>query len=64
MDVDHFAKYFNLCRTVYLEGRTYPIKLMHAKETQPDYVHACLSTLFKIHQTAPAKYEISNYTTK
>lgn len=55
MDVDHFSKYFNLCKTIYLEGRTHPIKLMHAKEPQTDYANACLSTLVKIHQTAPPK---------
>lgn len=56
MDVDHFSKYFNNCNTVYLEGRTYPIKVMHAKEPQGDYLQAVLSTLFSIHQTAPPKY--------
>lgn len=55
MDVDHFSKYFNDCKTVYLEGRTYPIKVMHSKEPQADYLHACLSTIFSIHETAPPK---------
>lgn len=55
MDVDHFSKYFNNCKTIYLMGRTYPVKVMHAKELQSDYLHASLSTLFQIHETAPAK---------
>lgn len=55
MDVDHFSKYFNDCKTVYLEGRTYPIRVMHVKETQIDYLQAVLSTLFMIHQSAPPK---------
>lgn len=55
MDVDHFSKYFNNCKTIYLLGRTYPIKVMHAKEPQADYTQAALSTLFQIHDTAPPK---------
>lgn len=55
MDVDHFSKYFNDCPAIYLTGRTYPIKVMHTKNPQPDYIHACISTLFEIHKTAPAK---------
>lgn len=55
MDVDHFSKYFNSCKAIYLEGRTFPIKVMEAKETQPDYVLASVSTLFQIHETAPPK---------
>lgn len=55
MDVDHFSEYFNNCKTVYLEGRTYPIKVLHVKEPQEDYLQAVLSTLYTIHQSAPAK---------
>lgn len=55
MDVDHFSKYFNNCKAIYLEGRTYPIKLMEAKKPQEDYLLASISTLFQIHQTAPPK---------
>lgn len=56
MDVDHFSSYFNNCKTVYLEGRTYPIKIMHVKEPQSDYLYAVMSTLFKIHEEALPKY--------
>lgn len=55
MDVDHFAAYFNNCEIIYLAGRAHPVKVFHAKTSQPDYSHACLSTLFEIHRTAPAK---------
>lgn len=55
MDVDHFSKYFNNCKTIYLMGRTYPVKVMHVKEPQSDYLHTSLSTLFQIHENAPAK---------
>lgn len=56
MDVDHFSKYFNNCKTIYLVGRTYPIKVMHAKEPQEDYKQASLTTLFQIHESAPPKW--------
>lgn len=55
MDVDHFSNYFNKCKTVYLEGRTYPITVMHAKKQQSDYLYAVLSTLFTINKNAPPK---------
>lgn len=55
MDVDHFSQYFNNCKTIYLMGRTYPVKVMHVKEPQDDYVQSCISTLFQIHENAPAK---------
>lgn len=55
MDVDHFSKYFNDCEILYLAGRAHPVKVFHAKTTQPDYTHACLATLFDIHRRAPAK---------
>lgn len=60
MDIDHFGKYFN-CKGMYLEGRTYPVRVMHAKEEQDDYVHAVLVTLFHIHRTTPPKYVRSCY---
>lgn len=56
MDVDYFASYFGDCEPIYLGGRLYPIKVFHTKDTQNDYQHACLCTLFDIHKTAPAKY--------
>lgn len=55
MDVDHFSKYFNNCEIIYLTGRTFPVKVYHAKQLQNDYVHASLSTLFEIHRNAPSK---------
>lgn len=55
MDVDHFSKYFNDCKVVFVAGRTFPIRIMHTKQIQSDYMHTCLSTVFKIHQKAPPK---------
>lgn len=53
MDVDHFSKYFNNCKVVYMEGRTYPVNLFYTKQPQDDYQTACVSTFFKIHRLAP-----------
>lgn len=55
MDIDHFGRYFGV-KGMYLEGRTHPVKVLHAKETQSDYLHATLVTLFDIHRNTPAKY--------
>lgn len=54
MDIDHFGRYFGV-KGMYLEGRTHPVKVMHTKETQSDYLHATLVTLFDIHQNTPVK---------
>ncbi|XP_002065076.3 ATP-dependent RNA helicase DHX33 [Drosophila willistoni] len=57
MDIDHFGKYFN-CRGLYLEGRTHPVRVMHAKEPQDDYIHAVLVTLFEIHRNEPIDHDV------
>lgn len=57
MDIDHFAKYFGV-KGMYLEGKTYPVKVMHTKDTQSDYLHATLVTLFEIHQSAPPNHDV------
>lgn len=54
MDIDHFSNYFNV-KGMYIEGKTFPVKVFQAKESQSDYISACLSTLFKIHTESPAK---------
>ncbi|XP_017042943.1 ATP-dependent RNA helicase DHX33 [Drosophila ficusphila] len=57
MDIDHFGKYFN-CKGMYLEGRTFPVRVMHAKEEHEDYVHTVLVTLFHIHRTTPRNHDV------
>lgn len=54
MDVDHFSKYFNNAKVLYLEGRQYPVKVLNAKQPQSDYLQSCLSTIFQIHLEEPA----------
>ncbi|XP_059166175.1 ATP-dependent RNA helicase DHX33-like isoform X2 [Physella acuta] len=58
MDVDHFSEYFNKAPVLYLEGRQYPIQVMHTKEPQSDYLFASLVTLFQIHKEAPAGEDV------
>ncbi|EDV58472.1 ATP-dependent RNA helicase DHX33 [Drosophila erecta] len=57
MDIDHFGKYFN-CKGLYLEGRTYPVRVMHTKEEHEDYIHTVLVTLFHIHRTTPRNHDV------
>ncbi|EDW57876.1 ATP-dependent RNA helicase DHX33 [Drosophila virilis] len=57
MDIDHFGKYFNV-KGMYLEGRTHPVRVLHAKETQEDYIHAALVTLFDIHRHEPINHDV------
>lgn len=55
MDVDHFSKYFNNSKVLYLEGRQFPVKIYQAVDRQEDYAFSCLVTIFQIHKEAPAK---------
>lgn len=56
MDVDKFTEYFQ-APVLYLEGRQHPVAIHHSKKTQEDYVFAAMVTIFKIHRSAPAKYD-------
>ena len=53
MDCDHFASYFSDCPIVYLQGRTYQVKVYQMVEKM-HYIEACLKTVVEIHQTQPA----------
>lgn len=55
MDVDTFRKYFDNCPVIYLEGRTHPVTIYHAKTKQDDYQYAAVCTIFQLHATTPAK---------
>lgn len=57
MDIDHFGKYFCV-KGMYLEGRTHAVSIMHAKESQDDYIHAALVTLFDIHRHEPINNDV------
>ncbi|XP_013101680.1 ATP-dependent RNA helicase DHX33 [Stomoxys calcitrans] len=57
MDIDHFGRYFGV-KGMYLEGRTHPVRVMHAKESQSDYLHATLVTLFDIHRNTPSNHDV------
>jgi len=58
MDVDHFSEYFNKAPVLYLEGRQFPIKVLHTKEEQSDYAFSSIVTLFKIHKEAPEREDV------
>lgn len=60
MDADHFANYFNGCNVIYLEGRLFPVKVWHMKEStrNMDYEEICLHTLFNIHMTEPLSEDV------
>lgn len=48
MNVDLFSTYFNQAPVLYLQGRQYPIDVFHVQDTQTDYIHASLITLFQV----------------
>ncbi|CAG9814092.1 unnamed protein product [Phaedon cochleariae] len=58
MDVDHFSRYFNNCKAVYLEGRTYPVNIYYTIKPHDDYQTSCVATFFKIHKEAPPDHDV------
>lgn len=55
LDVEKFTSYFNNCKSVYIEGRVFPVNLFYLNTPNEDYPTACVSTFFKIHREAPPK---------
>lgn len=53
LEADHFSRYFNGAKVLYIEGRQHPIQMMYAVEQQKDYVHAALVTIMQLHQEMP-----------
>ncbi|XP_076445532.1 ATP-dependent RNA helicase DHX33-like [Babylonia areolata] len=51
MDVDHFSSYFNNAPVLYVEGRHFPVQVLHSAQPQSDYLFASLVTLFEIHKS-------------
>ena len=39
--------------TCYIEGRQFPVKILYSPEPVPDFVDACLRTIFQIHYKEP-----------
>ncbi|KAL8840704.1 MAG: hypothetical protein Q9170_001222 [Blastenia crenularia] len=51
LDAAKFAEYFNQCPIFMIPGRTYPVEILYAKETETDYLDAALITVMNIHLT-------------
>ncbi len=58
MDVDEFSAYFNKAPVLYLEGRQFGVEVFHSALEQTDYHFAAISTVFKVHRTAPVDHDI------
>lgn len=61
MNVDLFSNYFNQAPVLYLQGRQYPIDVFHVQDTQTDYIHASLITLFQVKRRISNVDEICYY---
>ncbi|MCJ1454314.1 DEAH-box ATP-dependent RNA helicase prp22 [Mycoblastus sanguinarius] len=53
LEADKFSEYFNKCPIFTIPGRTYPVEVMYANETETDYLDAALVTVMQIHLTEP-----------
>ena len=50
LEAEHFARYFNNAKIVYVEGRRHPIKMMYTVDLQTDYIQAALVSTLQMHQ--------------
>ena len=53
LEAEHFSRYFNSAKVLYIEGRQHPVQIMYAVEQQKDYVHAALVSVMQLHQEMP-----------
>lgn len=53
LEAEHFAKYFNNAKVLYIEGRQHPIQVMYTADAQVDYIQAALVTVMQLHQEQP-----------
>lgn len=49
LDAEGFSQYFNNAKTVYIQGRQYPVDVLYTYQPEPDYLDAVLITVFQIH---------------
>ncbi|XP_062698781.1 ATP-dependent RNA helicase DHX33 [Aedes albopictus] len=49
MNVNHFAKYFGNCPTLYLKGKNHVVRVYQAMDNI-NYLEACITTIFQIHE--------------
>ncbi|KAI8997091.1 P-loop containing nucleoside triphosphate hydrolase protein [Pilobolus umbonatus] len=53
LDAEKFSEFFNNAQILYVSGRLYPVAVMFTIEPQPDYLDACLVSIFQIHVNNP-----------
>ncbi|QOU18208.1 hypothetical protein BRETT_005270 [Brettanomyces bruxellensis] len=49
LDSGKFSRYFDGCPVFHIAGRAYPVKILHSRQPEPDYVAAAIDTVVQIH---------------
>ncbi|KAH7404667.1 hypothetical protein KP509_15G036900 [Ceratopteris richardii] len=49
LDTAGFSEYFDKAKTVYIQGRQYPVDILYTYQPEPDYLDAVLITVFQVH---------------
>ena len=62
VDADKFSQYWG-CPVLYVSGRMFPVNVRHISTQTDDWQRAMLSTIFTVHQEAPAKEDILAFLT-
>jgi len=62
VDADKFSQYWG-CPVLYVSGRMFPVNVRHISSHTEDWQRAMLSTIFTVHQEAPAKEDILAFLT-
>lgn len=48
LDARGFSEYFGGARSVYIQGRQFPVDIFYTHHAEPDYVDAALITIFQV----------------
>jgi len=62
VDADKFSQYWG-CPVLYVSGRVFSVNVRHISTQTEDWQRAMLSTIFTVHQEAPAKEDILAFLT-
>jgi len=62
VDADKFSQYWG-CPVLYVSGRVFPVNVRHISTPTDDWQRAMLSTIFTVHQEAPAREDILAFLT-
>lgn len=53
LNAERFSEFFDGAEICYISGRQYPVQIHYTYTPEPDYLDACLRTIFQLHTKLP-----------